>query len=151
MVDTDKNVSQSSSEWLDWINKYSTLYSSNLSDDFWNLSGFNIQSLYFKKLVSDLINFWIQLGNRIVNAKKTNHNLYILPLAQSCQIPVFLKSLFDSDFDFQSVEYPTSNKSSISKENDMHLNAALIDSVAPRILLKDSSDVYNQLSSLKIQ
>ena len=148
MKDTDKQVSQSSSEWLDWINKYSTLYSPNLSDDFWDLSNFDIQSVYFRKLVSDLTEFWIQLGNRVLKAKKTNYKLHVFPLSQSSEIPVFLNSLFSADIDFQSMYYPTSNKSSIKKTNNRYLTDALISSVTPSQLLKDSCAIYVKLSGL---
>lgn len=129
---------QSSREWISWINNYSTLYSSNLSTYFWRRSNQDINDPYFKKLSSDLMEFWIQSGERILKAKQSNIDLHTVPLSQSSEIPWVVKSVLGIDIS----EYPTSNK---RVDDPLHLTADQISHIVPSSLLKKSESIYNQL------
>ena len=138
----DMQEVRSSREWISWINNYSTLYSPNLSVYFWRRSNYDSNDPYFKQLSCELMEFWIQLGERILKAKQTDVKLYTIPLSQSDKIPDLVQNIFGSTIDFKSSIYPSSNK---RVDDLLHLTANQIAKVIPDSLLKKSDLIYTQL------
>ena len=145
LKDEDAKAIEDSIEWIEWINEYSTLYSSKLTDNFWDLSNNDISSSYLKYLILDLMNFWIQLSKKILNAKQTNNNLYIISLSSSNKIPELLKIILNSKENFESMNYPSSNQCAISRQDPNHLTAKKISDIVPVDLLNQSKSIYTEL------
>ena len=145
LKDEDAKAIEDSIEWIKWINEYSTLYSSKLTENFWNLANNDITNSHLKHLVLDLINFWIQLSKKILNAKRNNNNLFIIPLSSSNEIPKLLKIILNSNENFESMDYPTSNQCAISRQDPNYLTAKKISDIVPVDLLNQSNSIYIEL------
>ena len=145
LKDEDAKAIEASIAWTEWINEYSTLYSSKLAVNFWSLSNNDISDSYLKHLVLDLMNFWIQLSEKILYVKRANNNLFIIPLTRSNEIPELLKIILDSNEDFESMNYPSSNQCAISLQDPNRLTAKKISNIVPLDLLNQSKSIYTAL------
>ena len=151
-LDDSTNLT-SSINWINWINDYSTLYSSYLNTSLVHQCSLDLfdkhyHSDVFQFLINDLANFWIATSSKILNLNSPTNNIHIFSISNWHSISKFIMTILNVTSDPTSnITIPRSNQSDLKNYTEFNFDLDLIKDYLPSNLLNSTYDCYEHLTS----